>query len=93
VKDLAESRYNIPVSINELTRVFDSPRFRVQAALAHGLDKSPDNEESISPSIKIVNSKSSTGFNRMQNKIYQSREEKSWIILRLNSRSNLLEDG
>jgi hypothetical protein len=39
VKDIAESRYNIPVSINALTRAFDCPRFRVQAPLAHRLDE------------------------------------------------------
>jgi hypothetical protein len=39
VKDIAEPRDNIPVSINTLTRAFDSPRFSVQAAFAHGLDE------------------------------------------------------
>jgi hypothetical protein len=39
VKNIAESRYNIPVTINALTRAFDCPRSRVQAALAHGLDE------------------------------------------------------
>jgi hypothetical protein len=34
VKDIAESRYNHPVSMNAPTRAFDSPRYRVQAALA-----------------------------------------------------------
>jgi hypothetical protein len=38
-KDIAESCYNIPVSINALTRVFECPRSRIQAALAHGLDE------------------------------------------------------
>jgi hypothetical protein len=38
MKDIAESRYNIPVSINVLTKAFDCPRSRVQMALAHGLD-------------------------------------------------------
>jgi hypothetical protein len=38
VKHIAESRYNIPVSINALTRAFDGPRSRVQAAILHGLD-------------------------------------------------------
>jgi hypothetical protein len=37
VKNIAESRENIPVSINVLTRAFDCPRSGVQAALAHGL--------------------------------------------------------
>jgi hypothetical protein len=40
VKDIAESRYNIPVSINALTKTFDCPRSRSQAALAHGMDES-----------------------------------------------------
>jgi hypothetical protein len=39
VKDIAESRHNIPVSIKALTRASDCPRFRVQAALAHTLDE------------------------------------------------------
>jgi hypothetical protein len=34
---------------------------------------SPDNEESVSPSTKVVNNKSSTGFNRTQKKTHQSR--------------------
>jgi hypothetical protein len=38
VKDIAESRYKIPVTINALTRAFDCPRSRVQTALAHWLD-------------------------------------------------------
>jgi hypothetical protein len=38
VKDIAELGYNIPVSINALTRSFDCPRSHVQAALAHWLD-------------------------------------------------------
>jgi hypothetical protein len=39
VKDIAESRYNIPPFINVLTSAFDCPRSHVQAALAHGLDE------------------------------------------------------
>jgi hypothetical protein len=39
LKDIAESRSNIPVTINALTRAFDYPRFRVQAALVHRLDE------------------------------------------------------
>jgi hypothetical protein len=39
VKDIAQSRDNIPVTINALTRAFDCPRSRVQVALAHGLDE------------------------------------------------------
>jgi hypothetical protein len=39
VKDIAESRYNIPFSINALTRIFDFPRFPVQVALAHKPDE------------------------------------------------------
>jgi hypothetical protein len=39
VKDIAESRYIIPVTINALTREFDCPRSRVQATLAHWLDE------------------------------------------------------
>jgi hypothetical protein len=39
VKDIAESRYNIPVCINALTRAFDFPRSRTQAARAHGMDE------------------------------------------------------
>jgi hypothetical protein len=39
VKDIAESRYNIPVSINALMTASACPRSRVQAALAHGLDE------------------------------------------------------
>jgi hypothetical protein len=39
VKDIAESRPNMPVSINVLTREFDFPRFPVQAALWHGPDE------------------------------------------------------
>jgi hypothetical protein len=54
---------------------------------------SPGNEESMSPSTKIVNSKSSIGFDRAQNKAHHSREEKSCIIIHLNARSNPLEDG
>jgi hypothetical protein len=37
VKDVAESRYNIPVSMNVLMRAFAYPGCRVQAALAHWL--------------------------------------------------------
>jgi hypothetical protein len=39
VKDIAESRYNIRATINALTRAFDRPRSRMQAALAHELDE------------------------------------------------------
>jgi hypothetical protein len=39
VKGIAEWRYNLPVSINALTRAFDCPRFRVQAARAHLMDE------------------------------------------------------
>jgi hypothetical protein len=39
VKDITESLYNNPVSINALTRAFDCTRFRVQATLVHGLDE------------------------------------------------------
>jgi hypothetical protein len=39
VKDIAESRYNIPVSINALTRAFDCPQSRIQGALTHGLNE------------------------------------------------------
>jgi hypothetical protein len=39
VKDIAESRENIPVSINALTRAFGCPRSRVQAVLARGLNE------------------------------------------------------
>jgi hypothetical protein len=39
MKDIAESRYKIPVFINARTRAFDCPRCCVQAALAHGLDE------------------------------------------------------
>jgi hypothetical protein len=52
-----------------------------------------DNEEGRSPSIKIVNNKSSARFNRTQRKKHQSREKKSWVIAHLNLRSNLLEGG
>jgi hypothetical protein len=38
MKNITESRYNIPVSINALTRAFDCPLFRVQMALVHELD-------------------------------------------------------
>jgi hypothetical protein len=38
-KDIAKSRHNIPVSLNALTRAFDFPRSRVQAAIAHRLDE------------------------------------------------------
>jgi hypothetical protein len=36
VKDIAESRYNMPVTINALMRAFEYPRFRVQVAMARG---------------------------------------------------------
>jgi hypothetical protein len=39
VKDIAESRYNIPVCINALTRAFNCPRSRIKAAVAHGLNE------------------------------------------------------
>jgi hypothetical protein len=39
VKDIAELRYNFPVSINALMRAFAFPRSGVQAALALGLDE------------------------------------------------------
>jgi hypothetical protein len=39
VRYVAESRPNIPVNINALTREFDCPRFPVQAALWHWLDE------------------------------------------------------
>jgi hypothetical protein len=39
VKDVAQSRYNILVSMNALKRAFDYPRFRVRLALAHRLDE------------------------------------------------------
>jgi hypothetical protein len=39
MNDSAESRENIPVSINALTRAFDWPRSRVHVALAQGLDE------------------------------------------------------
>jgi hypothetical protein len=39
VKDIAEWRYNIPLSINILARVFACARSRVKAAPAHGLDE------------------------------------------------------
>jgi hypothetical protein len=75
VKDKAESRYNIPVSINALTRAFDCPRSRVQTASRTGWTNRTK-EESISPSTKIVNNKSWTGFNTTQNKTHHSREER-----------------
>jgi hypothetical protein len=37
VKDIAESRYNIPDFINALTAALDCPRSRLQVALAHWL--------------------------------------------------------
>jgi hypothetical protein len=46
-----------------------------ESALAHTW-KGADKEESISPSIKIVNSKASIGFGRTQNKTHQTRNEK-----------------
>jgi hypothetical protein len=39
VKDIAGSHYNIPVTINALTKAFDCPRFRAQETLAHELDE------------------------------------------------------
>jgi hypothetical protein len=69
VNDIAESRYNIPVSINvptERSIVHDpvserpSPTGRT----------SRDNGESMSPSITIVRNKSSIGFNRKQRKTH-----------------------
>jgi hypothetical protein len=38
VKDIAELRYNIPVTINVLRMAFDCPRSHVQVALEHWLD-------------------------------------------------------
>jgi hypothetical protein len=38
VNDIAESHYNIRVTINALMRAFEYPRSRAQAALAHELD-------------------------------------------------------
>jgi hypothetical protein len=38
MKDIAEVRDDIPVSIHALTRAFDCPRSLVQASHAHGLD-------------------------------------------------------
>jgi hypothetical protein len=38
VKDIAGLCYNIPVSKNALTGVFDGPRSQVQAALTYRLD-------------------------------------------------------
>jgi hypothetical protein len=92
VKDLAESGDNVPVSINALTRAFNCRRFHVQAALAHGIDEPRQQRKQIALD-KIVNNRSSTGFNRTQNKKHHSLEKKSGIIVQLNSRSNLLEDG
>jgi hypothetical protein len=69
VKDIAESRYNIPVSINVRTRAFDCPRCCVQAASRTGRT-SRDNAECISPSTKIARNKSLTGFNSTQNKTH-----------------------
>jgi hypothetical protein len=39
VNDIAESRYNITVTINALTRALDCSRSRVHTATAHGLDE------------------------------------------------------
>jgi hypothetical protein len=39
VKDIAELRHNIPVSINPLMKAFACQRSRVQAALAQGMDE------------------------------------------------------
>jgi hypothetical protein len=38
VRDIAESRYNIPVFTNALAKAFDCPRSRVKAALEHGMN-------------------------------------------------------
>jgi hypothetical protein len=37
VRDIAETEYKIPISINALVRAFDFPRSSMQWALAHGL--------------------------------------------------------
>jgi hypothetical protein len=39
VKDIAEFRYNIPVSINALTKAFACQQCRVQVTLAYGMDE------------------------------------------------------
>jgi hypothetical protein len=39
VQNIAESRYNMPVTINALTIAFDCARSRMQVALAHWLDE------------------------------------------------------
>jgi hypothetical protein len=39
VNDIAESRDNIPVSMNALMKAFACPRYLVQAGLAHGLNE------------------------------------------------------
>jgi hypothetical protein len=76
MKDIVESRYNIPLSINALTRAFDSLLSRVQADLAHRMDDPEQGGKHI-PSAKIVSSRSSTGFDKTQKKTPQSRKEKS----------------
>jgi hypothetical protein len=38
-KDFSVSRDNIPISMNALSIIFDSPRFRVMSALAHWSDR------------------------------------------------------
>jgi hypothetical protein len=38
VRDIAESRYNVSVSINDLAKAVHYPRCRVKAALEHGMD-------------------------------------------------------
>jgi hypothetical protein len=92
VRDIPESRPNIPVSINKLTREFDCPRFPVQAALWHKLDE-PGNEECMPSSTTMVNSASSIESDSTQDNTCQSRGEKLWIIAQLNPRSNSPEDG
>jgi hypothetical protein len=71
MKDITESRHNIPVYRNELARVFECPRSCVSSHLADGLDD-PDTDESIPPSIEIMNGKSSIGLSRTQNKTHES---------------------
>jgi hypothetical protein len=92
VKDIAEPRYNIPVSINAPTRAFDSPRSRLQAALARELYESgqrgkyialnQDREEQIPDWIQ-QNAEKDTPVTR----------EEIRNFVQLNLRSNLLEDG
>jgi hypothetical protein len=38
IRDIAEGKHQIPISINVLARAFNCPRSRVQPALAHGLE-------------------------------------------------------